>query len=614
MIPEDSEEFAKLCHDVLSGKRKVVVWGGNAGSTIHEWHRQVKPLYLTDSQWTWWRAVTFHGMEVKAPIEIEDLKPEKTLVINNYYYAASIGDRMEEFLSRIGGHPLVAPLHLHKMARLSAKVSGVELADRSMDHGFCHYIDDVLEEMLTAPRDLANRKALPPRAKLESFFASYTPRTYLFHVLQNMRDEAIAEFKPRKGQIALVIGSIDYGGAERQICNLAVGLKREGWEPTIYYLMPTVGGERYRDLLRENQVPFELVSQVEMRVPDLNASDLYDLSAKLLRVLWYLDGDSAQRVVGLYKKFMAKRPEYVISYLDPTNVYAGFAGILAGVPKVMLSGRSIAPTNFGHLYPHAVIKTYFDSYPYLLPLRGVHFVNNSVEGAHSYAKWLGINAEKIDVIPNCVADDFIQAPSPILLRLRKEQLRIKDKQPFILGVFRFTREKRAHDFVRIVAEVHKSFPKLRAMICGQGPQKDEIQQLIKSLKLDHVLHLGGLVEDVPLVMRCATLLLHTADIEGSPNVILEAQASGLPIVCAANGGTRQFLAEEWKPFMSKPGNIKEMAKSCIALLSDTKGRKKKADAVRRRALRDTTSSVLARSTLKAMGVGPHQMKTKKTKH
>ena len=604
MIAEDSKEFAQYCRDVLCGKRKVVVWGGNSGATVHEWQRQVQPLFMVDSQWNWWRNVKFLDLDIRSPIEIEGLKPEKTVVINNYYFAHTIGNRMEEFLQRLGGHPLVPPMHLHKMARLSAAIGGIDIVDSPMDSTFSKYVDDVLDEILTAPRDLLSRKALPTRKMLESFFASYSPHAYLFHALHNMRKEAMARFKPRKGRVALVIGSIDYGGAERQICNLAVGLKRIGWDPILYYLVPTVGGERYRDMLRENQVPFELVHQIDMRVPDLNAPDLYDLTSEQQRVLWYLEGHAALTVIGLYKKFIAERHECVISYLDSTNVFAGYAGVMAGVPRVMLSGRSIAPTSFTHIYTEPTVNMYRQSYPHLIDLEGVHLVNNSTEGAKSYADWLGIESKKIDVIPNCVSDDFIQKQSPFLLRLRQEQLGIATNQPFILGVFRMTKEKRAHDFVKIVAQVHKRFPKVRAMICGQGTQKEEIEKLIKALKLEHVLRLGGLVEDVPRVMRCATLLLHTAEIEGSPNVILEAQASGLPIVCAENGGTRQFLAAEWRHYMSKPGKVKEMADSCIALLSDAKGRKKKAEAVRRRALRNSTSSILARNTLKVMGINP----------
>jgi len=598
----DPSLAAHLYHQILTGERNVVVWGGNASSTMYEWQRQVQPLFLVDTIWVWWRTETFHGLPVNAPIEIEKLDPDKTVVINNFYTSPLISQKMSLFLKTIGGYTLLPPTSLYKMANLSAGLINPQRPTRDAEPDLLARVDGTLADILTQPEQLHARRTLPAVAELESFFRSYSAQAYIELASMRLREESRSSYKPRHGRICLLIGTIDYGGAERQICNLAVALKREGWDPVVYYYYETHGGATYRSFLAENGVALEHIDQGEIQSPGQFVTDFEGLSQQARLLLWHREEPAFHLIMSIYRKLQKFRPEVVISYLDQVNVSTAQVAVMLGVPHIMMSGRSVAPNHLTYMLDPAQTACLSGLYRELVNLSNVTLSNNSSAGGESYATWLGLDKNSIPIVPNCVTEDFIKPPPQAIVKHKRKNFCSREDQPLILGVFRLSKEKCPLDFVRIIAAVHKKHPKLRAVICGKGADQEQVQALIVSLKLENVLRLLGSVDDIPLMMRCATLLLHTAAIEGSPNVILEAQASGLPIVCAANGGTRQFLAKEWGPYMTEPGDIKNMTRSCLALLAEKAKRKKLAEIVRRRTVRCTSPKALAHNTLKSMGI------------
>lgn len=89
---------------------------------------------------------------------------------------------------------------------------------------------------------------------------------------------------------------------------------------------------------------------------------------------------------------------------------------------------------------------------------------------------------------------------------------------------------------------------LRLVMIGRGPLESAVDEQIRSLGLqDHVQRTGPLLADgVGRWMRAADLLCMTSRNEGLPNVILEAQACGLPVLSTAVGGLHEVIDEPWK--------------------------------------------------------------------
>lgn len=89
---------------------------------------------------------------------------------------------------------------------------------------------------------------------------------------------------------------------------------------------------------------------------------------------------------------------------------------------------------------------------------------------------------------------------------------------------------------------------VRLTLAGRGPMRAEVEQLAKRLGVaESVRFLGPLdSKNVANWMRAADLLVMTSRHEGLPNVILESQACGLPVVSTDVGGIHELVDEQWK--------------------------------------------------------------------
>jgi glycosyltransferase involved in cell wall biosynthesis len=90
------------------------------------------------------------------------------------------------------------------------------------------------------------------------------------------------------------------------------------------------------------------------------------------------------------------------------------------------------------------------------------------------------------------------------------------------------------------------------------------------LDIAEYLTFTGAVSDATSAYGNATLFVLTSEVEGTPNVLLEAMACGVPIVATDVGGVRSILPDGWK-HLCAPGDVRGMADSIVALLGDPAG-------------------------------------------
>jgi glycosyltransferase involved in cell wall biosynthesis len=109
----------------------------------------------------------------------------------------------------------------------------------------------------------------------------------------------------------------------------------------------------------------------------------------------------------------------------------------------------------------------------------------------------------------------------------------------VLSVGRIDREKNPLLLGDILARVRSADPRWRLVVCGEGPMADELAHRIEALGLGDAAQLrgyvpvdGGLLE----LYRDSHAFLHVSLTEGMPQVLIEAFASGVPVVATAVGG------------------------------------------------------------------------------
>jgi glycosyltransferase involved in cell wall biosynthesis len=166
-----------------------------------------------------------------------------------------------------------------------------------------------------------------------------------------------------------------------------------------------------------------------------------------------------------------------------------------------------------------------------------------------------------------VPEDF-RAPIASDVDALRKVLDIDAASPVIVGVFRLSEEKNPLGFIDICDRVRRAIPGLRVFVAGIGPMQREVEDRISALGLESVVSLLGRRNDVPELLSVATLLLLASNFEGMPNVVMEAQLMGVPVVATRTGGTPDIVIDGRTGYLADAGDIDGLARFCIALLRD----------------------------------------------
>ncbi len=111
----------------------------------------------------------------------------------------------------------------------------------------------------------------------------------------------------------------------------------------------------------------------------------------------------------------------------------------------------------------------------------------------------------------------------------------------IVMVSRFTKEKRIEDGIYSFKKVLKNNSNARLSIVGTGPEKENILSKISELKLESYVKVSEWENDVILVFKKANIFLLTSEYEGYGMTLIEAGASGCPIVTTNVGVAKTDL-------------------------------------------------------------------------
>jgi glycosyltransferase involved in cell wall biosynthesis len=122
---------------------------------------------------------------------------------------------------------------------------------------------------------------------------------------------------------------------------------------------------------------------------------------------------------------------------------------------------------------------------------------------------------------------------------------------------------------------------------------------LQSIGEGNSLHLLGYRDDMPELMNAADVLVHPAKQEPLGRVLLEAAASGLPIIATDVGGTREILRDRESAILVPPGDPQALADAILEMANDAELRSRLAETARLR-IRDEFSIETAALNLLAL--------------
>lgn len=290
-------------------------------------------------------------------------------------------------------------------------------------------------------------------------------------------------------RVALLAGTLGRGGAEKQLVYMARALQAAGVDVRVY----TLGGdEYYACALRDAGLAPTGVGRA--------ANPMLRIAA-LVRALWDF------------------RPHIVQACHFYVNLYVTVASRLCGSLAIGAIRTDVsldlqATGRWG---------------PLLLRAPAALVVNSDT--ARDMAVRLGIPGAKIHVVPNVIETSAFDEAR----RLRRGSV---DTGSDVVAVFvgQLVRVKRVERFLVALALARCTTPALRGVVVGAGPERTSLEVQARRLGLlpDGV-EFRGACGDIPALLARADMLVLTSDHEGFPNVILEAMASGLPVVTTPAG-------------------------------------------------------------------------------
>lgn len=416
------------------------------------------------------------------------------------------------------------------------------------------------------------------------------------------REKRLMRQEQPERKITLVIGSLETGGAEAQIVALAIALKKQRYDVIILTYYPQIKKEHQLNL-DANHIEVTCLNTREILRDATNFEQIIrDADIDLRLLLWLLPIDASANFFASLQFFNQEKPDIVICYLDAPSIASGLAALISGVPRIALSGRNYPPNQLPHFFTDQMIRDFQSIYQIMMNYEQVCLYTNSVQTSVSYASWLSLEPEKVSTIENCLSDYFAMQLAQTTGACIRERLGLKEGDILVLGAFRLSEEKQPFLFIDIVAELVLQIDNLKIALCGNGLLFNAIQESAKQAGLpEDVFFMLGDCDNMAEWMKAADLLLHTAQVEGMPNVLIEAQAAGLPVISTNAGAIPDILSERLKPFLCNVGEKDHLIEACLTLLSD-KTRKHWMQKVSTEIYERFSSEKLAQKTLEIVGV------------
>ena len=176
--------------------------------------------------------------------------------------------------------------------------------------------------------------------------------------------------------------------------------------------------------------------------------------------------------------------------------------------------------------------------------------------------------KRVRVVPNAVPARRARVSREELRR----RLGIAPGELVLLAAGRVERQKGTEELVRALSNLDGLGVRARVLMAGEAAQGEgeRLLERARQLAVDDRLSLMGSRDDLPDLMRAADLLVHPSWYEAAPRVVLEAMASGLPVVATSVGGVKEILDD--CGVLVPPRDSRRLAEAVMRLAGDSSTR------------------------------------------
>lgn len=324
-------------------------------------------------------------------------------------------------------------------------------------------------------------------------------------------------------KIALFISSLQKGGSERVMVNLAEHLEKRGYE----VLLVT----QYKQ-----DVEYEISKTIrrvysEPAQEDLQGGRIHNFSQrfKTLRNIW-----------------KENKPDVILAFLGKNNLMA-IATSRFLPSKVVVSVRGEPTMEYEGKFMQYIAKVVF------------RFADGIIMQTNDAKNFLPVAThKKVQILPNPLNEAFLN------------QRYQGEREQQIVAVGRLDENKNHLMLLQAFEMIEKEFPDMQLIIYGEGRSRDVLEQYVKEKNLVDKIKLPGNIQNVAEHIKKAKIFALTSNTEGMPNSVMEAMALGLPVVstdCPC-GGPAMLIQDGINGMLVPVGDVEALAGAFRKILSD----------------------------------------------
>jgi len=350
-----------------------------------------------------------------------------------------------------------------------------------------------------------------------------------------------------KVQVVHIVFNFSTGGLENGLVNIINHLPKEKFQHSIICL------KNY------DQNFFERITNTETTIHALNKPS----------------GKSISYFIRLFKLLRDIKPD-IVHTRNLTSLECQVVALLAGV-KRRIHGEH------GWDSPQAKNHNKSKKIRKLLSIFVKRYVALSIEGCLYLQNEINIKKEKINHICNGVDVERFQ---PVINELTSNKLEI-------LTVGRLATVKNQILLLEGLAIVLKQNRNINVTIVGEGACRQELEEYINTHQLQDNCQLLGDRTDIPSLMQKADVFVLPSLAEGISNTILEAMASGLPIVATNVGGNPELVFPDENGRLFESNSPEELSQIMLEYLNDAQLIKKHGISSRKMAVNQFSINTMA---------------------
>ncbi|MBA3429898.1 MAG: glycosyltransferase family 4 protein [Actinobacteria bacterium] len=204
---------------------------------------------------------------------------------------------------------------------------------------------------------------------------------------------------------------------------------------------------------------------------------------------------------------------------------------------------------------------------YRLGLRAVDgVIAVSTDTERSFRESLGLNGHPIDVVCNAV--DVELFPPRVLRDEVRSQLGLNPSDHVMTMVGTFKRQKGHSVLIDALADAKDRLPHLKIILVGDGELRNEIATSVRTHGLEDRVHFLGSRRDVPQILAASDSFILPSLWEGLPVALVEAMASGLPVIATSVSGTSEVMDDGVTGWVVPAGDASALKTAMLDLVAD----------------------------------------------